>query len=142
MPALPLLAAVRFEGATSGYVTDHNRQPIDVTREEIKKADRMANGTLREKFVTSKRKYTFSWTDLPSRAAYTVDGYWSGEDIRSFFLANRSFTLKLYYSGSVSSLGSPEETITVMWDTPPDYSVKKRGPNFDFWDLDFVLVEV
>jgi hypothetical protein len=139
---LPLLAQVRFEGASSGYVTDHGRQPTSVSREEIKKAERMANGTMREKFVATKRKFDFSWADVPSRAAYTVDGYWSGEELISFFNANRSFTLKLFYSGNVSSLGSPEETVTVMWDSAIDYSVNKRGPNFDFWDMNLTLVEV
>jgi hypothetical protein len=137
----PLLAQVRFEGLTSGYVTDHNREASQVSREEIKRAERMANGTMRERYVTAKRKYTFSFNTLPSRAAYTVDGFWSGEEIMSFWAANRTFTLKLYYSGNVTVLGSPEETITVMWEEAPEYSIGKRGPNFDFWDMSFTLVE-
>jgi|SRR6478735_2918259 len=139
---LPLLAQVRFEGATSGYVTDHNRKATQVSREDVKNAKRMADGTMRERFIATKRKFSFSFDNVPSRAQYTVDGYWTGEEIVNFFNANRSFTLKLFYSGNVSSLASPEETITVMWDTPPDFSIRKRNPNFDFWDLSFTLIEV
>jgi hypothetical protein len=142
MPALPLLAQVRFEGLTSGYVTDHNRQATQVSRDDIVKQERMANGTMRERFVAQKDTWDFAFTDVPSRGTYTTDGYWSGEEILAFFAANRSFTLKLYYSGSVTVLGSPERTATVMWKQGPEYSISKRGPNFDFWDLSFTLVEV
>lgn len=139
---LPLLAQVRFEGLASGYVTDHNRRPTQVDRDEIKFSKRMADGTMRERFVSSKQKFIFSYSNLPSKAAYTVDAQWGGEDILAFYNANRVFTLKLYYSGSSVSLGTPEVTATVMWDSPPSHTINKRNANFDLWDMSFTLVEV
>lgn len=142
MPAFALLAQVRFEGLTSGFVTDHNRRATDVQREMIRQEKRMANGTMRERFVATKRSFVFNFEDLPSRAQYTVDGYWSGEEILAFYNANRSFTLKLYYSGNVTVQGSPEETVTVMWQEAPNFTIVGRNPNFDLWNMSFTLVEV
>jgi hypothetical protein len=139
----PLLALVRFEGEeTDGYITDHNRQATQGSREDIKRSERMANGTMREKFIATKRKYSFSFNTVPSKGAYTVDGYWSGEEIIAFYNENRSFTLKLYYNGDATNIVDPEEVITVMWEAPPEQTISKRGANFDFWDLSFTLVEV
>jgi hypothetical protein len=83
-------------------LTDHNRQPINLSYEVIDKAARMADGTMRKYVVAKKRKISVSWQDLPSgtlgpynsssagNSGYTmtVDGNRGGAWMKTFYEAN------------------------------------------------------
>lgn len=53
-------------------LSDHNRQPIDVSNERIENRQRMANGTMRSYFIADKLTITTSWDLLPSRGFQVV----------------------------------------------------------------------
>lgn len=142
MIKLPLLAQVRFEGAYSGFVTDHNRRATELQNEMINNQKRMANGQMRERYVATKRKYDFRFESFPSKTSYTVDGNWGGEDIMAFYYYHRSFTLKLYHSALATNQAAPFFSGTFMWEDAPSYTIVGRQPNFDLWDMSFSLVEV
>jgi hypothetical protein len=56
-------------------LTDHNRQPLNLTYEVIDKAARMADGTMRKYVVAKKRKVSVSWQELPSGTGVPVSDY-------------------------------------------------------------------
>lgn len=49
-------------------LSDHNRQPIDISNERIEQRQRMANGTMRSFFIADKTRISTSWNMLPSRS--------------------------------------------------------------------------
>lgn len=79
-------------------LTDHNRDPITATRDQIENAQRMADGTMRKYFIASKLNFSFEWENVPARSTTTVDGFWGAQDIEDFYNANPgSFTLVMHY---------------------------------------------
>ena len=54
-------------------LTDHNRQPMDITYTLIESTDRMADGSLRKFIIAKKFVITAEWTDLPSLDSNVVD---------------------------------------------------------------------
>lgn len=116
-------------------ITDHNRSPLSVDVDRIETTKRMANGTLRKYVVADKRKFGVSWDDLPFNAANTVDGYWGGREIESFYNNNAGqFTLK------ITNGDGQVDSFSVVFTT---YSrdLSKRGL-YDFWDLNLEMEEV
>jgi len=83
---------VSIDGGTNWYkLSDHNRQPIDMSYEIIEKSDRMANGSMRKYVVAKKLKITTSWDNLPSLNAHLVDNNTSGKGaawMKAFYEAN------------------------------------------------------
>ena len=67
---------VSLDGNTWYSLTDHNRQPIDITYTLVEQADRMANGTMRKYVVARKFVIKADWKDLATYDPYLVD-YWS-----------------------------------------------------------------
>lgn len=56
--------------ATAGafiILSDHNREPIDISNERIEQRQRMANGTMRSYFIADKLSINMSWSMIPSR---------------------------------------------------------------------------
>jgi len=78
------------EGTTKIWnkITEHNRSDISISVERIEKAVRTSNGTLRKNHIADKRRFSMSWTMLPSYRSLTVDGGWGAEDLRSFYLSD------------------------------------------------------
>lgn len=116
-------------------ITDHNRSPLSVDVDRIETTKRMANGTLRKYVVADKRKFGVSWDDLPFNAANTVDGYWGGREIESFYNNNAGqFTLK------ITNGDGQVDSFSVVFTT---YSrdLSKRGL-YDFWDLNLEMEEI
>jgi len=64
---------VSLDGSTWYKLSDHNRQPIDITYNLIEATDRMANGTLRKFIVARKFIIAADWTDFPTLDENLVD---------------------------------------------------------------------
>ena len=64
---------VSLDGSVWYALTDHSRQPIDITYTLIEQADRMANGTFRKYVVGRKFVIKVSWKDIPTLDSYLVD---------------------------------------------------------------------
>lgn len=79
---------VSLNGSTWYKLTDHNRQPIDITPELIEAQNRMANGSLRKYVIAQKNKISTSWDFLPTAPTETVDGNYAGAWIESFYKSN------------------------------------------------------
>jgi hypothetical protein len=84
---------VSLDGNTWYSLSDHNRQPIDITYTLVEQADRMANGTMRKYVVARKFVIKVSWKDLPTLDDALVDfnGYGTshgGAWIKQFYENN------------------------------------------------------
>lgn len=140
------------DGTTWHKVTDHNRQPLNITWTRGGSSDRMHDGTLRRQSVYKKRSFTISWQNLPNKAAGTyngktglptVDGGWAGEDIETFYnTVDGPFQVKLR-KGNDEAKDITDGTIEVVTVMIGDFSktVNKRGV-IDLWNLDITLEEV
>lgn len=116
-------------------VTDHNRQPLSVTVERIETSKRMANGTMRKYVIADKRSFSTSWTDVPDKAEHTVDGFWGGNEMETFYDNNAGeFNLKLTYGDKT------QETFRVVF-TSFRKTLSKRGI-YDFWEVSVDMEEV
>jgi len=121
-------------------VTEHNRQPIDVSTNRIEQVVRTTNGTLRKFFVADKKTFSLSWTTLPGKRAYTADGYWGAEDIIKFYESEEgqsTFNIKLNYAYS----GTESFTTYNVNCTSFSASLKRRGVT-PFWDISMTMEEV
>lgn len=133
---LPRDTAMAWNGTR---VTEHNRGPIEVTEQKIKKSSRMVNGDLRENVIAVKSSYSISWEMVPSTTAKTVDGYLGGKGILDFARDNHLFTLTLRYDDE----GGAELTKTVVFSGDPSYEVVFRSPGgFDLVNVSVELEEV
>jgi hypothetical protein len=116
-------------------VTDHNRAALSIDVERIEKKQRMADGTMRKFVIADKRTFSTSWTMLPKVAEQTVDGYWGGEDIESFYTSTSgSFPLE------ISDADNDTTTYTVMFSNF-SRNIVKRGTT-DFWEISVSMEEV
>jgi hypothetical protein len=89
-------------------ITDHNRQPIQISTEVIESAQRMANGRMRKYVVAQKDKISASWKYVPSKESEAVDGFRSVAWLESFYHSNSGLPiyLKVVSSGFDSTLGT------------------------------------
>lgn len=119
-------------------ITDHNRSPLSVSNERIEKSNRMANGTLRKYVVADKRTFEVSWEMIPKSTAKTVDGYWGGDAMETFFYATKgAFTLE------TTDADGTVETFTVMFQGDFGKEIVKRGTTgVDLWNVSVSMVEV
>jgi hypothetical protein len=143
----------------SNKITDHGRQPLNMSTERIGTDKRMADGTLRRQHVAVKRSWTVSWENIPSTneilTGYkTVDGGWSGEQMEAFYhttpgvfrmVLRRGSASGLSVPTGASTLGPPFEDdnfygVNVMF-TEFSKEVTKRG-TVDFWNINVTLEEV
>ena len=56
--------SISLDGSTWYKLTDHNRDPIDVSPNIIEHANRMANGRMRKYVIATKKTIATSWTNL------------------------------------------------------------------------------
>ena len=116
-------------------ITDHNREALGISVERIEKKQRMANGTMRKYVVADKRTFSTSWEMLPKKTADTVDGFWGGEAMETFYNANAgSFTLE------VTDGDGTVNTYSVMF-SEFSKEITKRGSK-DFWQISVSMEEV
>jgi hypothetical protein len=137
-------------GSNWHKITDHNRQPLNITYNRIENSNRMANGTLRRYSIAKKRQFSTNWENIPSIAVPsgngmgTVDGGFGGEDLRDWHDDHDgAFLLRLRTGQDINkdiTDGTIEE-VTVMI---TDFSAEKhkRGPNVDLWNVNLTLEEV
>jgi hypothetical protein len=76
-------------------LTDHNREPIDISTQIIETQARMANGRMKKYVVAQKNTITVSWTYVPSRTSETVDQNYSAAWLESFYKSNAGIPIHL-----------------------------------------------
>jgi len=69
-------------------LTDHNREPINISTEIIETQARMANGKMRKYIVAQKKTISVSWSYVPSKTSETVDLNNSAAWLESFYKSN------------------------------------------------------
>ena len=67
------------EGEDFIILSDHNRQPISMSKQRIETRNRMINGTMRSYHTADKINLSTSWNRLPSRAYSSNPEYAVGE---------------------------------------------------------------
>lgn len=121
-------------------VTEHNRQPIEVSTNRIEQSTRTSNGTLRKFFIADKKQFSVSWTMLPATSSYTTDGYWGAKDLIDFYessLGQGTFRIKLNYAQQ----GTESFTTYTVNCTSFSASLRKRGV-VAHWDISMTMEEV
>lgn len=154
--------AISLDNTNWYYLTDHNRDAIDVSNELIEHAQRMANGRMRKYVVANKRKFTTAWKDLPSNPTNVVDynkhSYptVSSAWVSAFYSANVFLPVWIKFTHSsetIPSIGSvPSDTtyqssttsseIIKCFITKFDVKVKKRMKAWDYVDMDIEFTEI
>lgn len=111
LPVGSLITITYGSPGTTITLSEHNRQPASISIERIEKTQRMSNGTLRKFYIADKKSLSISWSDIPSRSTYTVDGFYGARDIKDFYESANgkgSFTVNIKYGnggvGNVESL--------------------------------------
>lgn len=139
-------------GSTWSKITDHNREPLQISVERLEKKNRMVDGTLRRYTVAKKRTFSVSWTMLPSKrnSSYlgkagitTVDNGLAGEEIEAFHnTVNGAFKMKLR-KGIDEAKAIADASIEVVDVMITDFSkdIEARGL-VDLWSLSITLEEV
>lgn len=81
---------ISLTGADSTWqsITDHNREPIQISTEVIESQSRMANGTMRKYVIANKKKISVSWKYVPSKTSESADGFNSAAWLEWFYQAN------------------------------------------------------
>lgn len=161
---------VSADGVTYYQLTDHNRDPLNISYELVESTQRMANGTLRKYVVARKFKITASWKDLPSLDNELVDYPKGGHGsawIKSFYEGNAfaPIYVRLIYAkeptaatGSVP-VGGHNTSLQVGLDptgintnnpahveqafmTSFNYEVTKRMLKYDYVNLSIEFTEI
>lgn len=101
---------ISLNGTTWYKLTDHNRDPIDISTELIETQSRMANGKMRKYVVAQKNSISCSWKYVPSKQSECVDGFYSAAWLESFYKSNSGLPI---YLKVVSSELDPDPAIGV-----------------------------
>jgi hypothetical protein len=106
---------ISIDGVTWYKLTDHNRDPIDITPELIESQSRMANGKMRKYVVAQKNKISTSWKYVPTvtdlkinNISQNADINYSAGWIESFYKANAGIPV---YIKVISSEYNVEPTL-------------------------------
>lgn len=108
---------VSIDGVTWYKLTDHNRQPINMSYEVIEKTSRMADGTLRRYVIARKHKISLTWNLVPTLTSNAVD-YKAGDAnsgkagawMKSFYEANIFIPVYVKVIGSSISTQNSQST--------------------------------
>jgi hypothetical protein len=93
-------------------LTDHNRDPIDVSTEIIETQARMANGRMKKYVVAQKNTISVSWNYVPSKTSETADLNHGAAWIESFYRSNVSSPI--YVKVVASELNSSGNFVTAQ----------------------------
>lgn len=132
---LPIDCIMSWDG---NKITDHGRDSLNVSTEQIKNESRMVDGTLRRYVVASKRTWSTGWDNLFSKDELVADGFWAGESMLDFYQNTPgAYTMTLTMGDGTT------ENIPVMFNKF-EYRVVKRtnGPLGDLWTVDCEIVEI
>jgi hypothetical protein len=142
--AIDLLASPPGTTKVWNKVTEHNRSELGLTIERIEKVTRTSDGTLRKNHIADKKRFSATWTMLPSYRTLTVDGAWGAEDLRTFYLSNggkESFKIRINLAKTgTDQTSSGYEEYTVVFGGC-NFSVVKRGLQ-PHWTVSIELEEV
>lgn len=125
-------------------VTEHNRSELGVDSMRIEQTQRMSNGTLRKFHIADKKRFSVSWSMLPTYRSLTVDGYWGAEDLRTFYASDEgkgTFRIRINFAKdgtNQSSSGYEEYTVSF---TDCSFAVVKRGVQAH-WNVSMTMEEV
>ena len=83
-PSIPGSTAVGYA------LTEHNRQPMQISYETIENSSRMANGTMRRFVTANKKKIHLSWQTVPTAggSVFTADSNPGAAFVKSFYEEN------------------------------------------------------
>jgi hypothetical protein len=130
------------------YLTDDNREPLQVTPQRIEFKRRMIDGTMRSHYVADKDEYSTSWSDIPSRknngsVQITSDNFGAGNDIKNWYEENTGdfWALLIYDTNSSDNISVSAEKVNVFFNSF-NFTVSTRGELNDLWDVSISLVEV
>jgi hypothetical protein len=99
-------------------LTDHNRDPIDISTELIETQSRMANGRMKKYVIAQKNTITASWTYVPSKTSETVDLNYSAAWLELFYKSNVGSPV---YLKVISSKINQEPSLNLI---PSDFNFK------------------
>lgn len=151
-----------FQGGQVLYLTDDNRSPLQVDPLRIETKRRMIDGTMRSVYVADKNVFSTSWRNIPSRSRDSWSGatreyiseyerrkssvsslYGAGIDIKNWYEQyNGDFWVLLVYDTNDTVLAGANVEVHNVFFESFDYTVSKRGPYNDLWDVSISLVEV
>lgn len=152
-------------------LSDDNRSPIDISPIRIETKKRMVNGRMRSHHIADKLSISVSWDMLPSRSfftnpefnsqgqplysannqKFTTDGGAGGVDLLDWYENHKgSFWVYLAYDKHSVFKNSEEpyghlpqyNQLIEMFFSDFKYTVIKRGPDYDFWNISLTLEEV
>jgi hypothetical protein len=109
---------ISLDNLTWYKLTDHNREPINISTELIESQSRMANGKMRKYVVAQKNKISASWKYIPSKTNETADLNYSAAWLELFYSSNVSLPI---YLKIVSSKINQEESVNSL---PSDFNFK------------------
>lgn len=123
-------------------ITDHGREPIEWSFNNIETEKRMINGRMRKWVVATKRTINVSWENLPYSAEQTADGHEAVAYLDEMW-ANRAepMTLIVNKIDDDYTEGDQYEEIEVYFQDY-DKSITKRGPSVRLWEVSATFVEV
>ena len=137
-----------FNGGTTLYLTDDNREALQINPERIEYKRRMIDGTMRSYHVADKKSFSTSWSNIPSRRlngseALTSDTFGAGLDIKNWHETNTGdfWMLLVYDTDASDSVDVSAEKYHVFFQSF-DYTVSRRGQYNDLWNINISLVEV
>lgn len=131
-------------GSTWNQISDHARDPLQVSVQRIENVQRMADGTLRRYVVAKKHTFTCSWTGLPSVSGTQLANGQPGSWVESFHDSqNGSFLMRLRAgSDKDTTFTGTQGTIYTVMITDFSKTIGKRSMTYDFWDMSVTLEEV
>jgi hypothetical protein len=131
-------------GTTWNQISDHGRDPLEISVERIENAQRMADGTLRRYVVAKKHTFQCTWAGLPSVAGVQLANGKEASWVENFHdTVNGSFLVRLRAgSDRDTTFTGTQGTIYTMMITDFSKTIGKRSTAYDFWDIDITLSEV
>jgi hypothetical protein len=131
-------------GTNWNQISDHGRDPLQITVERIENVTRMADGTMRRFVVAKKRTFECSWNGLPSLSGSHLANGKEATWLENFHdTVNGAFLVRLRAgSDRDTTFTGTQGTIYNMMITDFSKTIGKRSFAYDFWDVDITLVEV
>lgn len=133
-------------------LSEHNRQPITLSKIRIEKQTRMGNGQMRKYFIADKESLAISWNKLPSFHGFTIDDGYGAVDLRDFYngtaskangaLSGRNtFDVSILYGGQTKTM---EMIFTSFSMELVNRNVKQSSIDTaqEFWNISISLEEV
>lgn len=134
---LPITSIIEWsDGVEVCRPTEGNRSELSVDFDRMKSSDRMANGRLREYYITDKRSWSVSWDMLPVPTSETVDGNAGGAEMEAFYKSHPG-EIMLSIKHKDSGL---DETVAVVLSSFNKTHVARGA--YDIWNLSVSMEEI